>query len=227
MAGAVTLAHVALFLMLARIASPPIEPPLPPIMVELVEPAPPEPDPPDPEPSPRSGGGAPAAPSRVHVPPDPPRIIPEVIAPIEQAPEPDPIAVGVAPIASPTPGRGLGGQGTGTGAGVGSGSGPGSGTRTPPRLVREPSIAEIGRYVPPGARATRTYGDVSLRCTVRLDTRVENCRIVRETPAGYGFGEAAREVAQNEYRFRPPTLNGQIDTNFSVGIDIRFGPPAN
>ncbi len=220
------LAHVALFLMLARIAPPPIETPLPPIMVELVEPAPPEPDPPDPEPSPRSGGGAPAAPSRVHVPPDPPRVIPEVIAPIEQAPEPDPIAVGVAPIASPTPGRGLGGQGTGTGTGVGSGSGPGSGTRTPPRLVREPSIAEIGRYVPPRARATRTYGDVSLRCTVRLDTRVENCRILRETPSGYGFGDAAREVAQNEYRFRPPTLNGQIDTNFSVGIDIRFGPPA-
>lgn len=219
-----TLAHVGLFLMLARVGPEATEAPLPPIVVELVEPAPPEPDPPDPEPSPQSGGGAPAAPSRVHVPPDPPQVIPEVIAPIEQAPEPDPINVGVAPIASPTPGQGLGGQGTGTGTGVGSGSGPGSGTRTPPRRIREPTPAQIGRYVPDRARATRTYGRVDLSCRIRLDTRVENCRVLRETPEGYGFGEAARTVAETEYRFRPATIDGRVDPGFSVVICVPFGP---
>ena len=220
------LAHLALFLTLARVGPEAIQTPLPPIEVELVEPMPPEPDPPDPAPAEESGGGAPAAPSRVHVPPDPPRVNPEVIAPIEQAPEPDPIVVGVAPVAGPTPGQGLGGQGTGTGTGIGSGSGPGSGTRTPPRVLREPSVVEIGRYVPARARSTRTYGDVSLRCQVRLDTRVENCRVVSESPTGYGFGDAARAVAETEYRFRPATVDGRVDTGFTVGIDIRFGPPA-
>ena len=108
-------AHIGVFALVARTRPAPLEA-LPPVFeVQLFRPLPPPPPPPPPpdEPTEDPGGGAPAAPSRIHVPP-PPRepVPPEVPAPREQAPEPE-LVVGVAPIwarsspvtAEPTPVR--------------------------------------------------------------------------------------------------------------------------
>lgn len=181
-------------------------------------------DPPPPiqrPPAPVSGGGAPAAPSKVNIPPPPkvqqPR---EVPAPPKPAPTPAPV-VGVAPAPSLQPGFGQGGQGTGQGEGVGAGDGPGSGS-SGPRLITGPTMGQVRANHPPAARSR--YGRVELSCRIRLDTRLDGCRVVRETPAGLGFGEAGLAVS-GLFRFQPPIENGRPVEGQQVTVGVDFGRP--
>lgn len=187
-----------------------VRPPVPP------EPVVPEPTPP----SPQAGGGAPAAPSRIHVTPRPRPVPPELPAPPVQAPEPE-LVVGIAPVATPQPGQGLGGQGTGLGTGIGSGTGPGTGS-TRERFLRGPTVAERLRFYPAGASARRG-ASASLRCRIAPDTRLEGCQVITERPAGQGFGQAALALA-TFFRFEPPTENGQPVEGREVTVGIDFPP---
>lgn len=217
----VSLAHLVVFAVMGR-ADAPVPPaaPQPPVSVFLYRPPPPPPPPPV-EPARTQGGGAPAAPSRVHVPLKPAERPPEIVAPPVPAPEPA-LVVGAAPVAGPTPGMGQGGEGTGSGTGRGSGSGPGSGgTRW--RLVAGAASADIQRVYPPAARRARISGNVLLSCRIRLDTRLENCRVVRETPVGQGFGEAALSLVVR-FRAAPPTEAGRPVENAEATFGIQFGP---
>ncbi len=216
----VTLGHLGVFAVMGRADAPvPLPEPAPTVSVFLYRPPPPPPPPV--EPARTQGGGAPAAPSRVHVPPKPAERLPEVVAPPVPAPEPE-LVVGAAPVATPTPGTGQGGEGTGTGTGQGSGSGPGSGgTRW--RLVAGASSAEIQRVYPVAARRARISGNVLLSCRIRLDRRLENCRVVRETPAGQGFGAAALETVVH-FRAVPPTEGGRPVENAEATFGVLFGP---
>ena len=224
MIAGVVLAHGAMFALFAttQTTAPPLtEPTI--IDVELFSPViPPPPPPPPPEPpAPVAGGGAPAAPSVVHTPPKPRPVPPEVPAPPVKAPE-QPLVVGMAPVATPAPGMGLGGQGTGTGTGIGSGDGPGSGG-TPYRFIEGPSSRQIADAAPAAAKRARVDGMVSLRCTIGLDSRLTNCRVVSETPPGMGFGEAAVRVATARFRFSPPTAaNGRPVAGTEMPLGIRF-----
>lgn len=216
----VVLLHTGLFALVGLDRAPvaPLDPASPPIDVELVEPLRPPPPPPPP-PAPTAGGGAPAAASRVHITPKPPvKPLPDPPpAPIVQAPKPE-IVVGVAPTAGPTPGLGLGGQGTGTGSGTGSGNGPGVGDRMGARLVRGPSGSDRARARP---RDARGRGVIAVRCRIRLDSQLDQCRIVSETPPGQGFGEAALRLMPT-FRFLPPTLNGAPIEGEGVTVTIDF-----
>lgn len=214
--------HGLILLALSR--STPAPPDVPPrtIDVFLYSPAPPPPPPPPPaEPAVEAGGGAPATPSVIHRPPEPPpEVEREVIAPSEPAPEPVP-EIGIAPLPTPTPGQGLGGQGTGTGTGTGEGSGPGSGS-TPARLVTGPTLDQIRTNHPPNARSR--YGRVELSCIIRLDERLEACRVVSESPQGLGFGQAGLVVSQY-FRFRPPYEGGRPQSGRRIVVGIDFGRP--
>ncbi|MBB3870694.1 energy transducer TonB [Brevundimonas mediterranea] len=189
-----------------------------PLEVVLYDPPPPislEP------PAPETGGGAPAAPSRIHTPPPPKQVRPvELPAPPRPAPEPAPV-VGVAPSSSPEPGFGQGGAGTGSGSGVGSGSGPGSGA-TGPRLITSPTLAQIRANHPRQARSR--YGRVELSCRIRLDSRLEACRVVSEDPSGVGFGAGGLAVS-SYFRFQPATENGRPVEGQPVTVGIDFGIP--
>lgn len=195
-----------------------------PITVELFNPPlPPPPPPPEPtlEPvSPDPGGGAPAAPSVVR-PSAQPVERPEVVAPPVPAPE-QPLVIGVAPTASPTPGQGQGGVGEGTGSGVGDGDGPGRGG-TPPLIMRGASPREILSVVPPEARQARQSGRAAVNCVILVDQRLDDCRIVSETPQGYRFGEAGLRAA-TFFRYRPPmTASGRPLEGQRVTINVMFG----
>ncbi len=222
-AAGVGLAHGALFVLFAAVhVTPPSLPVGPIIDVELFQPvASPPPPPPEPAPpAPVSGGGAPAAPSVIHTPPKPRPVEREVPAPVAPAPKPD-LIVGTAPIAGPTPGMGQGGQGTGTGTGNGDGDGPG--WDGPPRFIAGPTSRQIADAAPAAARRGRIDGMVTLRCTIRLDSRLENCRVVNESPAGMGFGAAAVRVATDRFRFSPPTSgNGRPISGAEMPLGIRF-----
>ena len=220
--ASVGLAHAGLFALLS-LTQAPIRPADPPVFdVELFRPPPLQaPPPPPPPPAETTGGGAPAAPSRIHTPPRPVDQPPELPAPPVQAPEPA-LVVGVAPVAGPTPGMGQGGEGTGSG--TGDGDGPGSGG-TGPLILRGPSQAEILTVVPPAARAARRSGRSSINCLIRIDQRLEACRVVDETPAGFGFAEAALR-ASVFFRFRPPmTGAGRPVEGQRVTVFVQFGRP--
>ena len=133
-------------------------------------------------------------------------------------PEPAPV-VGVAPAPSPAPGFGQGGQGSGSGSGVGSGSGPGAGS-TRARVLRSPPVSEIRANHPRAARSR--YGNAALSCVVRLDQRLEDCRVISETPAGLGFGEAALRLV-DQFRVLPPTEGGRPVEGQRLVVGIDFG----
>lgn len=106
----VSAAHLVVFSVMGHLQEPP-RPPVPasPIQVFLFRPPPP---PPPPVKAARlPGGAAPAAPSRIHLPPRPADRPPELPAPPVQAPEPA-LVVGQAPVAGPIPGMGQGVQGS-------------------------------------------------------------------------------------------------------------------
>jgi len=216
----VTLAHLGVFSIMARADPPAPMPDLPPpISVFLYRPPPPPPPPPPAKPARTQGGGKPAAPSRVHVPlkPPPPRP-PELVAPVVPAPEPA-LVIGVAPVASPTPGMGQGGTGNGTGTGDGDGDGPGSGG-TGPMILRPATSAEIQSVAPPSVRGVRRPpGRVVVNCVIRSDQRLGDCRVVEESPPGFGFGEQALR-STTFFRYRPPMtasgrpIEGQRVTTF-------------
>lgn len=170
-------------------------------------------------PAPETGGGAPAAPSRIHTSPPPKQDRPrELPAPPQTAPEPA-LVVGVAPTPSPEPGFGQGGLGSGTGSGVGSGSGPGAGS-TRARVLRAPPVSEIRANHPRAARSR--YGNAALSCVVRLDQRLEACQVISESPPGLGFGEAALRLA-DQYRVLPPTEDGRPVDGQRLVVGIDFG----
>lgn len=217
-AAGIVAAHLVVGVLVGR-GGPtgPLVLPTPPIEVLLVRPlVPPPPPPPPPEKPVRSqGGGAPAAPSRIHTPPPPPVPQPDPPpAPRVQAPEPA-LTLGVAPIASDTPGMGQGGRGNGLGTGVGDGDGPGSGVG--PIILRGANAREIADDTPRELRRRARNVDVTVNCEIRLDERLSGCRVVDERPAGQGFGAVAVRIAESRFRIRPargasgaPVAGGRI-----------------
>jgi len=202
--------HLGLFVLLGRVQVPTQFTPLSrPVEVVLVRPSPipPLPVPPPPRvPSPVAGGGAPSAPSIVRpVRPRPDPSPPEIKAPSRPAPE-QPLVIGAGPSPSPAPGPGQGGQGAGQGGGTGSGVGRGAGDGRF-RLLRGPTMGELRRLHPPAAFRQRVGGQATLSCRIRLDTRLEGCRVIDETPSSMGFGQAAL-AASIHFRFQPPTRDG-------------------
>lgn len=226
-AGAVALVilvHVGLFaaIGMGRVESIVLAPAAP-IEVELFRPITPPPPPPPPAPAEVDpGGGAPAAASRVHVPPRPPEVPPELpVAPPTPAPAPT-LIVGASPTATLNAGLGQGGRGTGTGSGTGEGDGPGSGSRA--MILSGASNGQIMPFVPPEARRQRRAGRGAVDCVVRADTRLEDCRVLDEQPAGFGFGEAAVRVAESHFRVRPATTaGGRVVEGGRITVGVNFG----
>lgn len=220
--AAVALLHAALGLWLGHLAPEsdlPNEQPV--FVVELIPPVlPPDPPPPPPIISQSvEGGGAPAAPSVVRPTlPRPKMPDPEVVPPQEPAKE-QPLVLGASNETTPTPGMGQGGSGDGTGRGQGSGRGDGSGTG--PRFLKGPTTAELRALHPTEAFRRRQGGRVTLNCRIRLDTRIEDCSVVEETPQGMGFGDSALAAARY-FRFEAPSRGGQSISGAYVRIGVEW-----
>ena len=212
----VTLAHLAVFMVMGRADAPAPWPDQPPAFDVVLFRPPPPPPPPPVKPARTQGGGAPAAPSRIHVTPKPADKPRELPAPPVPAPEPA-LVIGMAPVAGPTPGMGQGGTGAGTG--TGDGDGPGSGG-SGPMILRPATSAEIQSVAPPPVRGVRRpAGRAVVNCVIRIDQRLDDCRIVDEDPRGFGLGEQALR-AMAFFRYRPPLtaagrpVEGQRVTTF-------------
>lgn len=64
------------------------------------------------------------------------------------------------------------------------------------------ALGPVGPYYPQsairrtGGGVAVTHGTAVLDCQVKPDGGLDRCRIVSETPSGYGFGAAAKRMAE-------------------------------
>lgn len=73
-----------------------------------------------------------------------------------------------------------------------------------PRWTRRPR--DLARFYPARARNAGIEGEVVLDCAVSALGAL-NCAVARETPPGWGFGEAAQRIAR-EHRMTPAIRDG-------------------
>jgi protein TonB len=90
---------------------------------------------------------------------------------------------------------------------------------TDPRWLRRPR--DLQRYYPRTAMARGMEGDVVLDCAVATTGNL-NCAVLSETPANWGFGEAARRIAA-EHRMEPARQNGTaVEGRYRMRVPFRI-----
>ena len=99
-------------------------------------------------------------------------------------------------------------------------------TATSPDWLRKPSPDDIARYYPAPARQRDIGGKVRVQCRLANDGVLSDCVVLSEAPAGYGFAEAALNVA-SRFQIRPGTRDGQpIAGQIIFPISFRTEDPA-
>ena len=99
-----------------------------------------------------------------------------------------------------------------------------SATITRPDWARKPSGDDMARYYPDGAQRRNISGRATISCTVTAKGTLETCSVKSETPADYGFGEAA-VLLSRLYRMKPRTLDGEAIDGGQVDVPLVFQVP--
>ena len=93
-----------------------------------------------------------------------------------------------------------------------------------PSWARQPTGEQMMRAYPDRALSRGIGGSATLNCLVQANGSVAGCDVVRESPAGQGFGRAAVSLSRY-FGINPRTVDGAA-TGSRVIIDLRFVPPA-
>lgn len=94
---------------------------------------------------------------------------------------------------------------------------------TNPDWRRQPTPAEVQSRYPSKAGKDWVEGDVVMRCVVLTTGRLGECAIQSESPADYGFGEAALSLTRL-IEMRPRTIDGVAEES-NVDIPLAFRLP--
>lgn len=81
-----------------------------------------------------------------------------------------------------------------------------------------PSVADIAAAYPAKAKAASVGGQVNLSCEIGRDGHPRDCAALTEKPGGYGFGAAARKLAER-LKVDGDGLAGQ-----NIFIPVTFDP---
>jgi TonB family protein len=93
-----------------------------------------------------------------------------------------------------------------------------------PTLVTAPDGPTVRKAYPPKALADQKDGSAVLHCRVSLSGTLVDCTADQDTPADYGFGDAALKLAR-AFKLSPQTENGKpVDTG-RVSFRVRFEAP--
>lgn len=158
-------------------------------------------------------------PITVRTEPAPPPVTAKTIPPslVRPADDPDPTVVVLTPFPTIDPGPNL------STATVGTVSGPlvaGPPRITNPHWLSRPGAREFERFYPPRARDREKEGRVTLDCIVAANGAIA-CTVMNESPAGWGFGDAALKIAPS-FRLAPRLEDGRPTEGGAVRVDIAF-----
>jgi TonB family protein len=90
--------------------------------------------------------------------------------------------------------------------------------------MRLPNRHDYVRFYPAAARPRHVPGEALVRCTIGYNGVLMGCRVLGETPAGYGFGAAALQLA-SRMRLNPITASGQSLGGQVIDLPIAMGTP--
>jgi len=90
-----------------------------------------------------------------------------------------------------------------------------------PGWIKAPDAETISDFYPTRANQMNVQGTSTIKCVVRSDHRLHDCVIASESPAGYGFGEAAIR-ASSTFQLRPAIENGVEQSEGEVTVPLRW-----
>ena len=164
-------------------------------------------------PKPKVKASESAAQPRPVTPPLPP-VIPLAKSPWVELSKEDLAASDIAALGT----RGVSGAGSSASA-MGPGDGPGGARLYKAEWVVEPTDAELAGYMPNGAEAGSS---AEIACKTAANYRVENCRLLSESPMGSGLARAMR-LAAWQFKVHPPRIDGKPLIGAWVRIHFDFG----
>lgn len=94
-----------------------------------------------------------------------------------------------------------------------------------PDWVQKPTGDDVERFYPSKARAESVSGRATIICDVTNEGSLVHCKVIEESPKGYGFGEAAVSVGQI-FQMSPKRVDGQPVDGGVVTIPIVFQAPS-
>ncbi|HEX7948132.1 MAG TPA: energy transducer TonB [Phenylobacterium sp.] len=93
-----------------------------------------------------------------------------------------------------------------------------------PDWLPPPAQADPLRYYPEVAQKRGVEGAATIACIVTAQGALTGCKVETETPAGWGFGEAALQLAPL-FRMKPKAKDSAPVAGRPVSIPIRFKLP--
>ncbi|MDB5469456.1 MAG: hypothetical protein JWR84_1016 [Caulobacter sp.] len=90
-----------------------------------------------------------------------------------------------------------------------------------PRWLRKPSGAAVARAFPKKAMGRGVNGGAVLSCVIIDTGHVDKCKVVQETPPGFGFGKASIELSQF-FVMQTDTADGVSTVGATVIIPLSF-----
>jgi len=90
---------------------------------------------------------------------------------------------------------------------------------TNPDWIRRPSGQDVANYWP--AKGLGVDGEVTISCIITIRGTLDRCQVVKEKPAGDGFGKAALAMS-TLFLMRPMTVDGVPVGGARVNVPINF-----
>jgi Gram-negative bacterial TonB protein C-terminal len=88
-------------------------------------------------------------------------------------------------------------------------------------IVTQPSNAQIQAAYPPRALDNQVEGGAVIECVVALTGKLAECTVFDEQPTGYGFGQAALDLA-GDFLLKPRLVDGEAVAGSPVKISVNF-----
>lgn len=89
-----------------------------------------------------------------------------------------------------------------------------------------PTAADMAAAYPEKARAAGVGGGVELICTAARSGAMTDCQVLAESPRGYGFGAAARRLAEGHLRAAGVAKDTEVRVPISFAADLARGGAA-